>query len=190
MTLPLEIIPYCQRTNLNYDDVRGLIIQQTNNSNMFIVLYCCLLVRVQPLSLAWADLHNTKSLWALFQGLIVKFRLGYPIFYLGLSKFSTQQLPFQAYKLSTSFGSEGPLHELSRSLRHENQRILNYLYPPSKSNQEQFVTRLLCYGSNICKPLIFPKSCKKCVRISCKPLELLIKWKAAAEPKFQLERPD
>ena len=105
MTLPLEIIPYCQRTNLNYDDVRGLIIQQTSNSNMFIVLYYCLLIRVQPLSLAWADLHNTESFWALFQGLIVKFQLGYTIFYLGLLNFSTQQLPFQAHKLSTSFGS-------------------------------------------------------------------------------------
>ena len=36
------------------------------------MLYCCHLVRVQPLSLAWAD---------------------YPIFYLGISKFSPQQ-PF------------------------------------------------------------------------------------------------
>ena len=36
-------------------------------------------------------LHNTESLWALFQGLIVEFQLGYPIFYLGTSKFSLQQ---------------------------------------------------------------------------------------------------
>ena len=53
---------------------------------MFIGLYCCLLVRVQSLSLARADLHHTDSLWALFQGPIVEFRLGYPIFYLGTSK--------------------------------------------------------------------------------------------------------
>ena len=53
---------------------------------MFIGLYCCLLVRVQPLSLAWADLHHTDSLWALFQGPIVEFWLGYPIFYLGTSE--------------------------------------------------------------------------------------------------------
>ena len=50
------------------------------------MLHCCLLVRVQPLSLAWVDLHHTDSLWALFQGPIVKFRLGYLIFYLGISK--------------------------------------------------------------------------------------------------------
>ena len=37
--------------------------------------------------LAWADLHDTESLWALFQGPIVEFRLGYPIFYLRASKF-------------------------------------------------------------------------------------------------------
>ena len=61
---------------------------------MFIGLYCCLLVRVQPLSLAWADLHHTNSLWALFQGPIVEFRFGYPIFYLRTSKFSLQQ-PFR-----------------------------------------------------------------------------------------------
>ena len=53
---------------------------------MFIGLYCRLLVRVHPLSLAWANLHHTDSLWALFQGLIVEFRLGYPIFYLGISE--------------------------------------------------------------------------------------------------------
>ena len=58
---------------------------------MFIGLYCCLLVRVQSLSLTWAGLHNTKSLWALFQWPIVDFWLGYPIFYLGTSKFSPQQ---------------------------------------------------------------------------------------------------
>ena len=39
----------------------------------------------------WSALHNTESLWALFQGLIVEFQLGYPIFYLGTSKFSLQQ---------------------------------------------------------------------------------------------------
>ena len=58
---------------------------------MFIVLYCCLLVMVQLLSLAWADLHNTESLWDLFQGSIIEFLLGYPIYYLGISKFSPQQ---------------------------------------------------------------------------------------------------
>ena len=55
---------------------------------MFIGLYCCLFVRVQPLSLTWADLHHTDSLWALFQGPIVEFRLGYPIFYLGTLEIS------------------------------------------------------------------------------------------------------
>ena len=55
---------------------------------MFIELYCSLLIRLQPLSLAWADLHHTDSLWALFQEPVVEFRLGYPIFYLGTSKFS------------------------------------------------------------------------------------------------------
>ena len=50
------------------------------------MLYCCLLVMVQPLFLAWADLHHTNSLWALFQRSIVEFRLGYPIFYLGTSE--------------------------------------------------------------------------------------------------------
>ena len=35
----------------------------------------------------WSVLHKTESLWALFQGLIVEFRLGYPIFYLRTSKF-------------------------------------------------------------------------------------------------------
>ena len=59
---------------------------------MFIGLYCCLLVRVQPLSLAWADLHHTNSLWALFQRPIIEFRLDYPIFYLGTSKFSPQHI--------------------------------------------------------------------------------------------------
>ena len=49
------------------------------------------LLGVQPLSLAWAGLHDTKSLWTLFQELIVEFRLSYPIFYLGTSKFSPQQ---------------------------------------------------------------------------------------------------
>ena len=53
---------------------------------MFIGLYCCLLVRVQPLSLAWVDLYHTDSLWALFRGLIVEFQVGYPIFYLGTSE--------------------------------------------------------------------------------------------------------
>ena len=55
---------------------------------MFIGLYCCFLVRVQSLSLVWADLHHTDNLWVLFQGLIVEFQLDYPIFYLGTSKFS------------------------------------------------------------------------------------------------------
>ena len=55
------------------------------------MLCCCLLVKVQHLSLAWAGLHDTESLWALFQEPIVEFRLGYPIFYLGTSKFSPQQ---------------------------------------------------------------------------------------------------
>ena len=55
---------------------------------MFIILYCCLLVRVQPLFLAWANLYHTDSLWALFQGSIVEFWLGYPIFYLGTSEIS------------------------------------------------------------------------------------------------------
>ena len=50
---------------------------------MFIGLYCCLLVRVQPLSLTWADLHHTDSLWDLFQRPMFEVRLGYPIFYLG-----------------------------------------------------------------------------------------------------------
>ena len=50
------------------------------------MLYCCLLVRVQPLSLAWVDLHYTDSHWASFQGPIIEFRLGYPIFYLGTSE--------------------------------------------------------------------------------------------------------
>ena len=59
---------------------------------MFIGLYCCLLVRVQPLSLAWADLHHIDSLWALFQGPIVEFRLGCPIFYLGISEISPPTL--------------------------------------------------------------------------------------------------
>ena len=53
---------------------------------MFIVFYYCLHVRVQPPSLAWAGLHDIKSLWALFLGPIVEFRLGYPISYLGTSK--------------------------------------------------------------------------------------------------------
>ena len=53
---------------------------------MFIGLYCCLLARVQPLSLAWADLHHTDSLWTLFQGPIVEFWLDYLIFYLGTSE--------------------------------------------------------------------------------------------------------
>ena len=53
---------------------------------MFIGLYCCLLVRMQPLSLAWADLHHTDSLWTLFQGPIVEFWLDYLIFYLGTSE--------------------------------------------------------------------------------------------------------
>ena len=48
---------------------------------MFIVFYCYLLVRVQPLSLVWVDSHHTKSIWALFQGPIIEFWLGYPIFY-------------------------------------------------------------------------------------------------------------
>ena len=55
------------------------------------MFYCCLLVRVQPLFLAWADLHHTDSLWALIQGPIVEFWLGYPIFYLGTSEFPPQQ---------------------------------------------------------------------------------------------------
>ena len=41
---------------------------------------------MQPLSLTWADLHHIDSLWALFQGPIVEFRLRYPIFYLGTSE--------------------------------------------------------------------------------------------------------
>ena len=53
---------------------------------MFIGPYCCLLVRVQPLSFAWVDLHHTDNLWALFQRPVVEFRLGYPIFYLGTSE--------------------------------------------------------------------------------------------------------
>ena len=59
---------------------------------MFIMLYCCLLVRVQSLSLAWADFHHTDSFWALFQRPIIEFQLGYPIFYLGSSKFSSQYI--------------------------------------------------------------------------------------------------
>ena len=55
---------------------------------MFIGLYYCLLVTVQPLSLAWLDLHHTDSLWASFQGSVFEFRLGYPIFYLGTSEIS------------------------------------------------------------------------------------------------------
>ena len=58
---------------------------------MFIGLYCCLFVMMQSLSLAWADLHHTDSLWALFQGPIVEFQLGYPIFYLGTNFFFPQQ---------------------------------------------------------------------------------------------------
>ena len=58
---------------------------------MFIGFYCCLLVRVQPLSLVWAGLHDTESLWVLFQESIVEFPLGYPILYLGTSRFSHQQ---------------------------------------------------------------------------------------------------
>ena len=90
---------YCWRTNLNYDAIRGLIIQQTNNSNVFIGLYCCLLVKMQPLSLAWVGLHDIESLWALFQGPIVEFRLDYLIFYLSTSKFYPQQrsCPFHPY---------------------------------------------------------------------------------------------
>ena len=68
---------------------------------MFIVHYFCFLDRVQPLSLAWANLHNTESLWALFQEPIVEFRLGYPIFYLGTSKFSPQQTLFHQQKHNT-----------------------------------------------------------------------------------------
>ena len=71
---------------------------------MFIGLYCCLLVREQPLSLAWADLHHTDSLWVLFQWPIVKFRLGYPIFYLGTSKFSAQQLLMDPQSLLVGIG--------------------------------------------------------------------------------------
>ena len=84
-------------TSLFYGSMNGpgfktmLIIQQTNNSNVFIGFYCCLLVKVQPLSLTWAGLHDTENLWALFQGPIVEFRLSYPIFYLRTSKFSPQQ---------------------------------------------------------------------------------------------------
>ena len=65
---------------------------------MFIGLYCCLLVRVRPLSLAWADLHHTDSLGALFQGSIIEFRLGYPIFYLGTSEiFPPTLIEFENY---------------------------------------------------------------------------------------------
>ena len=74
---------------MNYDAVKGLIVLQTHNSNVFIGLYCCLLIRVQPLSLAWVGLHNTENLWALFQGYIVEFWLDYPIFYLRTSKYTT-----------------------------------------------------------------------------------------------------
>ena len=66
---------------------------------MLIGLYCCLLVRVQLLSLIWADLHHTDSLWALFQGSIVEFRLGYPIFYLGTSKISPSSNGFKNYHI-------------------------------------------------------------------------------------------
>ena len=62
---------------------------------MFIGQYCCLLIRVQPLSLAWADLHHIDSLWVLFQGPIVEFQLDYPIFYLGTSEiFPTTMIKF------------------------------------------------------------------------------------------------
>ena len=64
---------------------------------MFIVLCCCLLVRVQPLSLAWAGLHNTKSLWAFFQEPIADFQLGYPIFYLETSIFYGQLMTFNLF---------------------------------------------------------------------------------------------
>ena len=67
---------------------------------MFIGLYCCLFVRVQPLSLVWVDLHHIDSLWVLFQGSIVEFRLGYPIFYLGTKNFPLNKgIRFEALKL-------------------------------------------------------------------------------------------
>ena len=70
---------------------------------MFIVLYCCLLVRMQPPSLTWAGLHDTKSLWALFLGSIVEFWVGYSIFYLGTSKIFPLTTVFHIYFLPIFF---------------------------------------------------------------------------------------
>ena len=83
---------------------------------MFIRLYCCLFVRVQPLCLAWADLHHTDSLWALFQGLIVEFRLGYPIFYLGTSEIFPPNNIYFGHLLF--LGHFGPLQSLRSTLVH------------------------------------------------------------------------
>ena len=64
---------------------------------MFIVLCCCLLVKVQPLSLAWVGLHDIESLWVFFQEPIIEFQLGYPIFYLGTSIFYGQLMTFNLF---------------------------------------------------------------------------------------------
>ena len=66
---------------------------------MFIMLYCCLLVRVQPLSLAWADLHHTNSLWALFQGPSLSFGLATLYSIWGHQKFSPKQQWFSILQL-------------------------------------------------------------------------------------------
>ena len=58
---------------------------------MFIGLYCCLLVRVQPLSLAWWTYTTSIAFGLYFKGSSLSFGLATPYFIWEHQKFSPQQ---------------------------------------------------------------------------------------------------
>ena len=108
------------------------------------MLYCCLLVRVQPLSLAWADLHHIDSLWALFQGPIVEFRLGYPIFYLGTSKIfplTTNNLMYGSKYVINTPTWEGCWLQSSLVHRHDQNHETPWLQNPTAYKCSRFFKR-------------------------------------------------
>ena len=140
---------------------------------MFIGLYyCCLLVMVQPLSLAWADLHYTNNLWDLFQGPIIEFRLGYPIFYLRTSKFSPQhkaQTPIYKLKSFQVFSLTLKPHHLISSSHSSNKS--------TKSKPINIITRIshkkLVNRMNIISKILIKRISSKSIKTHKKYQEFI-----------------
>ena len=165
------------------------------------MLYCCLLVIVQPPSLAWADLHNDESLWALFQRPIVEFRLGYLIFSLGTLKFplstntTTQKIneKFTTNTATTKKSNKPPQQQHTK--KKKNQRKIHHgkstitTHPPPPWTETH---KILKKNSHQNPPEIKPITTVKHQKSNSKPTQnshTIVRHTTLVSPSHTMPRP-